>query len=223
MTSMPPLQPVPNVLKTQLLWDVGTDENVTTTNFWSYSGTQPNATAVSNFCTVLCNLMSAQDALWTGSVVLVGATGVDLASDTASEGSATADTPGIDTGAQLAGGTCVLLNYKIDRRYRGGKPRNYFPWGSSTTLSTRQSWSPGFVANCASGWSQVTSGFIGQTESGCTITNHANVSYYSGSNPNPNPNSKYRTKPAPRPVPLVNAITSFSVSNIPGSQRRRNR
>jgi hypothetical protein len=117
----------------------------------------------------------------------------------------------------------MLVNYVIGRRYRGGKPRSYFPWGSSQEIFTRQSWNPTFVTNVDSGLAAYFSAVIGTTVGGTTLTEHVNVSYYSGFTVVTNPvTHRARNVPTVRAVPVVDNILSFAASSRPASQRRRN-
>lgn len=221
---MPALPFVPSVLKARLHWGESGDPDVYNTLYFAYSGSEPDGDACSNFATVICNAFGAMIAQWNELVVLAGCEVTDLTSDTAGQGSATSDFPGSGSGELLGGSTCVLVNYEIARRYRGGKPRNYFPWGTSATLETRQSWTADFVAGVASDLATCFSTIIGTTEGGATITNHVNVSYYNGFTVvNPGGGKRARNVPTLRETPLVDDIVSRSVSGQPASQRRRNK
>lgn len=224
MSDMPALPSVANVLKVQLLWSDSADVAVTSTLYFQYSGAAPSAGDLNNFCAVVCNAFGAEDSLWHTSVDLTGATAVDLTSHSAAEGAATANFAGTSTGGPLAGGTAVVVNYKIARRYRGGKPRNYYPFGDSSKINTRQSWSAAFVAAVASGVSTAIASIIGTSVGPASISNHVNVSYYSGSRVVTSPTTgRARNVPILRDAPLVDNIVSSSVQIVPGSQRRRNR
>jgi hypothetical protein len=221
---MPPLPLVPDVIKAQVQWSDATDTSVTTTHYFEYSGTGPNATDAANLATVLSNAYGANVAAWSPRTI-TGVKVTDLATDTGGEGSATSDFVGTREGADLAGATAVVVNYALDRRYRGGKPRSYLPWGVTTDLSSRQSWASAFTTVVVAAVEGIMSAMVGTTEGGTTITNHANVSYYAGNTATIDPvTGRAKNRPKRRvDGPLVNPIVGVAVSVIPGSQRRRNR
>jgi hypothetical protein len=221
---MPALPPVPNTLKCQLLWNDSSDVDVSSTLFFSYSGGAPGSSDCSNFAVVLVNSFAAQLDLWHSDTVLTGGTVTDLTSPSAATGSAAANHPGGETGSPLAGGTCVVAGYRINRRYRGGKPRNYFPWGTASDLATRQGWNPSYVTEAQSGIQTAIQAFVGQVEGGTTILAHVNVSYYEGSKVVISPTTgRAKNVPILRATPRVDNIVGISVNTSPGSQRRRNR
>lgn len=221
---MPPLPAAGSVLRCQLRWNDASDVDVTSTMFFAYTGTSPNAAACNDLANELVNLVGGHNGLWTPTTALIGCQVTDLSSDTGGQGQATVSYVGNRTGEDLAGGTCICASYQIGRRYRGGKPRNYFPWGSATALVSRQTWDPTFVAACVAGIASFVSGFIGYSSGGTTVSSHSNVSYYSGFTVEGGTGGKRaRNVSTPRAVPMVNAITGIVVNPSPSSQRRRNK
>lgn len=221
---MPPLPTIPNVLKTQLEWIDSNDSSVTSTMFWRYTGSPPNASACANLATALANAFLPLNDLWTETTSLIGVKATDLSDTSGGVGTVTVSQVGDLIGPDVAGGTCVCVSYLINRRYRGGKPRNYFPFGNSSSLNGRQAWGPTFIGNVASGIATAISTFIGTTESGTTIASHANVSYYDGFTVVTNPiTGRARNVPKLRTVPEVDDIVGRNVLGRPASQRRRNR
>lgn len=220
---MPALPDVPSTLRARLIWTDAADTNVTTTWFFSYSGSAPDASDCSNLATQLCNAVGAQKAYWGENVTLSGAQLTDLTSPTSGQGEATADFEGTNDSGSLAGGTCLVCSFTIARRYRGGKPRSYLPWGTVGSLATAQTWGSDYLASWASAIADIFSTFIGSTAGGATITNHVNVSYYSGFTVvNPGGGKRAKNVPTLRTTPLVDAITGRVLLGRPGSQRRRN-
>lgn len=220
---MPALPLIPNVLRTDLLWNDSSDLNVSSVMYWRYSGSPPNASDCANFSAVLMNAFGAEVAVWDDRTILVGAKSTDLSSNSGGVGTATGAFYGSLGGSSLAGGTAVVVSYLINRRYRGGKPRNYFPWGDSNSLNTRQQWEPTFITAVASAMATAITTFIGTTEGATTISAHANVSYYEGFTVQTNPGTgRARNVPKLRTTPVVDDIVGRSVLTRPGSQRRRN-
>lgn len=221
---MPALPDVPSVLRARLQWTSNTDTSVYTTLFFSYSGSEPDSSDCANFATAICNAFGAEVSVWGNHVTLTGCEVTDLTSATAGQGRATCDFQGTNTSGVLAGGTCVVISYEIARRYRGGKPRNYFPWPSVADLLDQQQFGADRVSEWAAAIAAIFTAIIGTAEGGATITNHVNVSYYSGFTVvNPGGGKRARNVPTLRGTPLVDAITGRNVLVTPGSQRRRNK
>jgi hypothetical protein len=221
---MPALPLVPGVIRTQLLWNDGSDMDVTTTLFFRYTGTAPTASEANTIAAALTSAMAPNNGSWCDDTVLTGATVTDLSSNTGGEGLNTVSIAGTDSNPPLSGGTCFLVNFQIARRYRGGKPRNYLPWGSTLHATGRQGWDAGSVA----GWTTVYRGAIaevvGTSAGACTVGDHCNVSYYEGSRVVTSPTTgRARNVPILRSSPVVDNITAVVGSTRFASQRRRNR
>lgn len=207
-----------------MYWSDSSDINVTTTLFFRYTGSPPNAAACTALATDLSNAVEAENALWHEDTTLLGVKITDLSSVSGGVGQVTVAQNGLITAPPLAGGTAVVVNYLINRRYRGGKPRSYFPWLSSGSLITRQQWGATDVNNVLAGVETIMAAFIGATSGGCTISAHANVSYYSGFTVVTNPvTGRARNVPKLRLDPQVDDVVGTTVLSRPGSQRRRNK
>jgi hypothetical protein len=221
---MPPLNPVPNVLKCQLLWSDSSDNDVRTTWFFRYSGGPPTATDCNNLAADIYSAVEAMVGNWTATTQFTGVEVTDLSSPSGGQGLHSQSTSGTRVGGDLAGGTAVVVGYVITRRYRGGKPRSYFPFFSSSDLVSRQQWSAGDLSILDGDLATCFAAIIGATSGSTTITDHVNVSYYTGNRVVTNPiTGRARNVPQPRAVPVVDVITSFGARVQPGSQRRRNR
>jgi hypothetical protein len=160
--------------------------------------------------------------LYTGSV-MTGTQVTDLASTSGAFGVDTTNVNGTEAGSALPAGTAYLINFKIARKYRGGKPRCYLPLGVAADLATRANWLSTNITNTTTHFTAFIAGFVGQVAGTTTISGHVNVSYYSGfTNVAYGSPTKYRRVPTLRATPLVDAITSYAVQPSPASQRRRN-
>lgn len=221
---MPALPNIPLVLRAQLHWQDNADTHVTSTLFFRYSGTAPNGTACNALAHDIDDAFAPVATQWSNETSLIGCVVTDLSTNMGGEGSDTTSVPGTDSGTQLAGGTCLIANYQIGRRYRGGKPRNYFPWGTSSDLNGRQLWTTSFASACQSALSDAIAAITGESSGGTTITAHCNVSYYQGSRVVTSPTTgRARNVPILRTTPQVDDITGITINPAPGSQRRRNR
>lgn len=221
---MTPLPPVASTIKVQLLWSDSSDADVRTTLFFRYTGTSPSATDCNNIAADIYGLAVAMKTQWTASVQLTGVEVTDLNSTSGAQGLHAQSTSGTRAGSDLAGGTAVVVGYVITRRYRGGKPRSYFPWFDASDLTNRQAWAAGNVTACDGFLATFFAGCLAITEGATSLSDHVNVSYYSGFHVVTSPTTgRARNVPTRRTTPLTDVISSFGTRTQPGSQRRRNR
>jgi hypothetical protein len=220
---MPPLPNVPNVLRADFLWSLSDDTDISTRLFLRYSGGPPSSSDAAALAADIYNPLHIVDTMWGTDTVLTGCRVTDLSSSTGGQGEHTQSTEGGRAGGELPAGVCLLANYLINRRYRGGKPRSYWPWMTSDDFFTRRAWAAESVTEAASNLAATFTAIIGLNEGTTTITQHVNVSYYSGFTVVTNPvTGRARNVPTLRNVPVVDQINSFNVSTTPASQRRRN-
>lgn len=222
---MPPLPSVANVLRADLLWNDGSDTDVSTRMFFRYSGGPPDPTDAVALAADIWAPASSMNDLWSTNTDLTGVRVTDLASATGGQGEHAQSSTGTRVGSELAGGTCLVVGYVVQRRYRGGKPRSYFPWFTSADLTTRQTWNTTDLTSVDSALATFFAAVIGLTSGTTTITDHVNVSWYEGNKVVTNPiTGRARNVPQLRPDgPKVDVISSFAARPTPGSQRRRNR
>lgn len=206
---MPALPPAPNALKLIHTYKIASDSNVQVHLYWKYSGAAPGPSGLSTWLAA-CNAAYAANltSLHHVSVVLTELEAIDLSSDTAGTAVLAVNHPGSRSGSILAANTCLLWNGTVARRYRGGKPRAYWPFGVTADLSTNVQWTTAFTAACQTALSNYVTGVVAGMPGPAAIINLANVSYYNAG--------------AVRPTAaLVEVWTSFSSNLIPGTQRRR--
>jgi hypothetical protein len=223
---MPALVDQPNVLKAEFLFHVGGDLDVSTRLYFKYSGTAPTDAV----CTTIAGAMhAAWDNAWLGHLSnessIEGVQITDLTSPVSGFGEELSHVLGTASGPPVAGGTALLQNFNIARRYRGGKPRAYWPILIAADLLTPQEWDPSVLATATSEWATSFNGvIIGSSYSGTTIVEQVNVSYYEGFTLVTNPiTGRGRNVNKPRTVAIApDAITGFVLNGKPASQRRRN-
>lgn len=219
---MPPLPSVPNVLKSDLQWSLPGVALVRTRNYFRYSGGAPTSTDATALAADIYGAMSPHAVLWTDAVNLVGVEVTDLSSPTGGQGVHAQSTPGTRGVTDLPANATVLVNYLISRRYRGGKPRSYFPFFTQADIVTPTSWDPTALTAVDSAMSAFFGAVIGSISGSTTITDHVNISYYEGFTIfNPGGGKRARNVATPRTTPLVDVISSFAASARIASQRRR--
>lgn len=221
---MPALPNQPNVLKYETVFQIGSDTNVRTRMYFTYAGTPPTASDCGALATTAATYASNNmPQVLHPDNRFSEVTVTDLTTPSSAFGSHAAANPGNMTGAPLSANACVLQNFTINRRYRGGKPRCYWPFGDSISLATPQTWTPAFINTVGSILTGYIGAITGSASGGTTVNNHVNISYYSGFTPvvdgvtgRTEDRPKVRTTAIPPDV-----ITGSLVSSLVGSQRRR--
>jgi hypothetical protein len=222
---MPALPPVPGVIKLRLHYDVGTDANAISLLHWRYTGAAPSGADMNTFCTAVNALTAAEWPLYLQADNLyLGIDATDLTSATSASGAAGTSVAGTRSGSLLGAGTAVLISYPISRRYRGGKPRQYLPFGSADDLNTRNVWGSASVTDFHTGWAAILAAIAAAGPIGAAVlVTQCVVSYYGPPNRTVTGSTgRVRTLSTTRATPIVDDISSFSVSAKVASQRRRN-
>jgi hypothetical protein len=220
---MPPLPVVPNVVRAQLIWSTTGDSDVQCHFYFKYTGGPPNATDCTNFASDIFTAMAAEFAEWSNAITLRECIVTDLSSNTGGQGSDTGSAPGGKTEQPLSLATSVVENFHISRRYRGGKPRVYLPWGVSSDLTDRRDWNGAFLTGVDSAITSFVAAVVGLNSGSTTISGQVNISYFDGFTVVTNPTTgRAKNVPKRRTTPLVDDILSHTASSRPGSQRRRN-
>lgn len=221
---MPALPPYPNVMRIQTLWTVGADLNVESTIHLLWTGSAPsNAT-----CVALATSTHAQAVTWMVPELSVdndlrGIIFTDLTTDTAGTGEFLTTVPGSKAGDPNAASVCALSNFGISRRYRGGKPRVYWPIGTADDLLSPSLWKPASVTAFEAAINGYMGAVQGLSSGGTTMGALVNISYYQGFTAVVNPiTGRTRDVPKVRTVGIApDLVTSSLVNPKPGSQRRR--
>lgn len=218
-----PLPPAGNVVRLRHLFNFGNPQPVGFRIFMAYTGGPPtNANLVT--------LASQADVKFNASLASLMATGIqlvtiiadDLSVASGATGTWTGSSAGTRTGTIPTDSTAALVELGIARRYRGGKPKVFTPFGVAADLSNPNAWSSAFQSALVTGWNSYITGLAAITGIGITLTTQQNVSYFKGSQANPNP-SKWAKKNVPllRGTPVLDPIVSVGVRLTPGVQRRR--
>lgn len=215
---MPPLPPVPSVLKVQIQGNSGESTPIEWANVlhFEYSGTAPSGAV----CATIAGHISAS---WgthmspeqVNNCVQNVVTVTDLTSSTSGSGADFTSNAGSRGDDEIPANVAFLINYPLSRRYRGGHPRSYLIVGGNADFLDAAHWSTAFTAEVATHWAAFLNGIIGYSVSGTTISNLCSVSYYDKAL---NPIPPYR-----RTTPLVDTLTvsTLTAEQQMASQRRR--
>jgi len=223
---VPPLPAQPNVLALKHMFTIGADIDVATKFHFTYTGGPPTdadcvaiATAMMGAAVIhLVPILGTDNAL-------TGISVTDLTTPTSGYGEYLLSTGGSRGGAPLPAGACVLQNLPIARRYRGGKPRLYWPFGIASDLTSPQLWSPTAMTDFETAISAYLVS-VGTTTVGTTVFAHfVSISNYEGFTAVTNPITG-RTRDVPKVRPVAIAPDPILATNVinprVGSQRRRN-
>ena len=222
---MPPLPPVANVIKITSHFTIGTDTAALVRQFFGYTGGAPSNADCSTIATGVNSAAAANfPAVMNADVEYTACDVLDLSSSSGGNAFIAAAAPGSRGGNPLAAGTAFLVNFGLSRRYRGGKPRNYWPFLDSGDLNGPSQWLSASVTAAGAAlnayWAAVEAITAGTTVMGGL----RNVSYYEGFTAVTNPITG-RTKDVAKlrtGGPVVDVLTSTHFNGIPASQRRRN-
>ena len=220
-----PFPPVPNVIKLALKFTNSLDLDVIVNTHWSYTGGAPGAAGLATWLGAVDTAVGADLTPLMGTWVKhVGSEATDLSSATGGQAVTTPSQIGTRTGALLPANTAVLFNMKIARRYRGGKPRNYWPFGTDADLQDGSHW----TATAQTAFNNGISNWYNALVVGAgaaTVTSLVNVSYFKGfftvKNPVTGRSRNVPTLGPSPPYPYVDANLGYPCSVILGSQRRR--
>lgn len=222
---MTPLPPVANTMRVDMQWNIGNDTTALVRFYLGYSGGAPDATDCAAFCADVHSAFDSHLAalLYTGSQVdQIKVT--DIASDTGAQAFINIADNGTRSGGALPAGTAAVSSYRIARRYRGGKPRSYWPFGVDSDLADRGDWTSGFVSATTTGVTAFFAALAGASSGSTTISGQINVSYFQGYlPPTVAPNNRAKNNVKPRVGgPITDAILGWTTNPRPASQRRRN-
>lgn len=138
---------------------------------------------------------------------------IDLTSDVTSSGNHAGDVPGTRAGTPNANQVAAVVSYKINRRYRGGHPRTYWPAGVLGDITNGNRWSDTFLPLLENAGSSFV-GNVNAIQYGGNPLQHGCLSYYIRDPNNPG-HSMLRDVPAFFPTQSV--VTHSRVD----TQRRR--
>lgn len=222
---MPALPAVPNVLKCVFRYSSSADTDVVNRFYIQYSGSAPTDAGLTTMATnVMTDWGSDLEGLYHPDVQLTEVALTDLTSSTSAAGLHTGSVAGTRSGTPLPASVALLMNHAISRRYRGGKPRTYFPAGTASDVNTTQDWASAFISAYASAWATFGTAFAGRFPSGTTYSSFVNVSYYEGFTTFLTPSGRYKNLAKLRTGgPVVDDVTAWTFNPIYANQRRRNR
>ena len=211
-----PLPPIANVLRVSCQGLVG-DRPWANIFHFSYGGAEPGAGGCFGIAgEVAGEWESALTPLQDTSTSLQAVEVTDLTSDIAGQGTIDADTVGTLAGDYLSAAASFLVNYAVDRRYRGGHPRTYLSVGVWDSLATPQTWSTDFQEAVSNAF-QAFIGSVITTYGDTTLTGMVAIQYKQKVPDSIPPVEEYRDPPIILGINPTNANYELTL----GTQRRR--
>lgn len=221
---MPALPDAPGCLRCALSGTIDTSNQWLTRFYVHYSGTAPATADLATFIGAIASTYTTNiKPLHVGLVELTQIEVIDLSSPTSAVGVSSEAISGSKTGTSIGAGVAMVTSYEIARRYRGGHPRGYWPWGGTGDLSGNNAWSSSFLTTCTTAITSFYTAVLAAGWTGAGTLTHVNVSYYEGFSVVTNPiTGRARNVPTLRTAPVTDNVTSVVCRSSLGSQRRRN-
>lgn len=219
---MPALPNAPKVLRITYKFAIGTDLGAVCREFYQYTGA--GASAADLVLQANTIMLSANDLL----IPMMGAdrtlesvTITDLSSPTAPQGTSTnGPFVGSRAGGALPASAAVLQSQEILRRYRGGHPRTYWPFGTDDDVSTAQTWTTAFVNAVHTALVGHFASWSGSLVPGLGSVANVNVSYYQNFTVHMGTTGRARNVSTPRLAPIIDLVVG-SIIRVGIAQIRR--
>ena len=220
---MPALPPVPAVLRVDFHFIVGEDGNAKCRFFLQYSGTAPTTAQLNTFAGDIGTYWTAHvHGMYGSSTILDSITVTDLTSSTSAVGTASVGTAGDRTGTPNPASTAMLTSLKVARRYRGGHPRIYWPFGTALDVNDPQTWKTEFQDDYNSVMPAFFTAVKALIWAGAVIVDVVNVSWYSGFHLFTGPTGRVHNIPSLRLAPIVDIVSDILFQVGIAEIRKRN-
>lgn len=217
----PPLPAIP-CLRVRLDYTQGDSFLAGSRFYLSYAGSAPTA---ANCAAIAAGIASS----WLGDVATIVDEAftlsevdvLDIATYTGLSGQANVSDAGTRSGTSLPAQVALNVEFDIARRYRGGKPRIFFPPGVAADLQTPGTWNSTYLGDVATAMSGFWPAIEAISVGAVGALNHVNLSYYQGFTNITNSSGRTRAAPKYRATALVDNVEGYAAKSVLGSQKRR--
>jgi hypothetical protein len=218
-----PLPPVAGALRIEVQCSLGSDVDVLTRLFFAYGGGAPSETVLADLNgTVNTGWVDNITPLQAADTTMTQITSYDLSSEDAASATTEESHAGTRMGTGLPAQVAFGLNFKIARRYRGGKPKTFLPVGCIADLATPQTWTSGFVTAVEDGFAALIAAIAGFDFGGFDMGGQINISYFKGFTNVMYPSGRYKVVPSLRVGgPVTDPIVAIAPNLKTVTQRRR--
>lgn len=218
---MAELPPVPNVLKVDIQW-VLPNKLSGTGLFWAFTGSLTSATTANAIAAAIRTACVTDFVpLFPIATALGQVKVVDLTNTSNPVGLQTGSTSGARPGPALSVNDAAVVDFTVNRRYRGGKPKAFFPFGNGTDQQGGNEWTAAFVASVNSAYTSFNTALNAISTGGVVLTGQRSVSYYKGFTTYNGSGGRPKVRATQRPTPVVDIVSNHATNLIVGSQRRR--
>lgn len=217
----PPLPDTP-CIRVRLTYNTVANADAGNRFYFSYAGSAPTP---ANCTTLASDILAAFNTncgpLLNSGFGLQEVDVLDIATESGASGQAIGTTSGGRSGAAVPIQVALGVEFGIARRYRGGKPRAYFPFGVESDMLNGKTWTTAFVNACQTDIPAFFSAVEALSVGAVGALAHVNLSYYKGFTNFTTPSGRERAVPKYRDAALHDLVESYAVKALMNSQRRR--
>lgn len=221
---MPALPSVPNALKAGFAFGLPAGEFIAKVALhFLYTGGPPDvAAAVAIANTFMDAFDTDGKGLMANELQLNDVTITDLSSPTGAVGISTHGViAGTRGSSDIPSPLCATTTYKVSRRYRGGHPKSYWPFGVNGDLATFNTWGSTFISDVDTDIPAMITACLAASSGGTSLSDWVQISYFHGATPFTEPSGRVRMINTLRATPVVDPLTYGGLMNQFGVQKRR--
>ena len=190
--------------------------------YLKYSGSAASGTDLNTLATDISNAWSTDiKPLMDIDTVLKEVDVLDIATDHGLSGFWTGPITGTNTGTVIPIQASGIVEYDIARRYRGGKPRIYWPPGVQENMQDQAHWTSGYQGDLQTGTAAFFAAIEALSVGALGTLGHVNLSYYKGFHNVTNSSGRERAVPTYRATALHDDVGGYAAKLEIGSQKRR--
>lgn len=220
MTPVPP--PASPCVRVRLIYNTYADKAAGSRFYLSYSGSAPTAANCSALALAIGNAWGTDMApLIANDYGLAEVDVLDIATDSGLSGNSVVGWSASRSGTGLIDQAAVNVEFDIARRYRGGKPRMFWPPGVTSDLANPSTWSGDYQGEFNTGVASFFAAVTAESIGAMGTLAHVNLSYYKGFTNVTNSSGRERAVPTYRTAALLDSVSGYNTKPVLGSQRRR--
>jgi hypothetical protein len=218
---MPALPNVPNVARIQLHHTLGTDSNVVNSLHCRFSGTTSESSLNEWALAVNTAWVAHLAPELSPNLILNSVEITDLTSTSSATGSDIQNSPGTAATGSVPAQVAMIISYQINRRYRGGHPRQYLAGLPTGALQDEDHWLTSVINAWEAAYTLFATSVAAFSGSGTTASQIVSLSYVAGHTWEQDQRGNWHKIPTYRSSPLIDVVNGYIAQPIVGTQRRR--